>query len=682
MRTRVIALTTACLALGALSLGVGAAPATSNGSDRSTEPSLPRSANGQEAIGLLGNQLDEAAALNGWTPAQLRSVLASDSTAWVDRTGRVFYKDLPAPPAEGAAPDGPDVAPFPLPNTFTLHSNPTSTKKLFIDFDGTNVSGTLWNSSEGVPAGFYPAWDPDANGATFTDLELEHIQTIWQRVAEDYAPFDVDVTTQDPGDAGIIRANASDQEYGTRALVTPSTIAEGAICGTPVPSCGGVAYLNVFGTVEPAGQHQPAWVFPQSLSNNPKNIAEAVTHEVGHNLSLSHDGLTPGGGANQGAPCPATQLAYYCGHNQWGAVMGVGYYRPVIQWSKGEYTTANNGQDDLAAIALRAPYRTDEAGGTLATASTTTTGTKYITQATDQDLYLLGACTGSLTVSAATPAPATPSPNLDIKLELLDSAGTVVASNDPPSAMVSVETASGLSASITQAVTGGIHFLRVDGVGVGTPQTGYSDYGSIGAYALTVSGAVCTTTPPAAPLNVAATGNTPARTADVSWAAPTNIGGGPVTGYNVYVNGALATTSAAPSTTLTGLALGTPYDVSVSAVNAFGTSPQAHAAGFTLLEKPSAPAITKAKSGKKGGKKTASVAWSAPSSTGGVPITGYQVIVVKAKGGKVVKTVNLAASKTSYVAKLKAGKYKFAVVAVNSVGAGTQSALSKAVTAR
>ena len=202
-------------------------------------------------------------------------------------------------------------------------------------------------------------------------------------------------------------------------------------------------------------------------------------------------------------------------------------------------------------------------------------------------------------------APATPSPDLDIRLELLDSAGTVVASNDPPSAMASVETASGLSASITQAVTGGSDFLRVDGVGVGTPQTGYSDYASIGAYALTVSGGVCTapTGVPAAPLNVVATGNTPALTADVSWATPANIGAGAVTGYNVYLNGTLATTTAALGTTLTGLALGTPYDVSVSAVNGTGTSPQAHAAGFTLLEKPSAPAITKAKSGKKGGKK-------------------------------------------------------------------------------
>ena len=103
----------------------------------------------------------------------------------------------------------------------------------------------------------------------------------------------------------------------------------------------------------------------------------------------------------------------------------------------------------------------------------------------------------------------------------------MVASNDPASAMVSVETASGLTASITQAVTGGSYFLRVDGVGVGTPQTGYSDYGSLGAYALTVSGGVCTAPAgaPAAPsehqaasagdggsatVNVVATGNAPA----------------------------------------------------------------------------------------------------------------------------------------------------------------------------
>ena len=29
------------------------------------------------------------------------------------------------------------------------------------------------------------------------------MQSVWQRVAEDFAPFDVDVTTQDPGVAAI-----------------------------------------------------------------------------------------------------------------------------------------------------------------------------------------------------------------------------------------------------------------------------------------------------------------------------------------------------------------------------------------------------------------------------------------------------------------------------------------------
>ena len=86
--------------------------------------------------------------------------------------------------------------------------------------------------------------DLAGNGAGFTDAELLQIQDIYQRVAEDYAPFDVDVTTEEPPAARLDRANAGDSVYGTRALISPgSTSAANTICNN---QCGGVAFIGVF----------------------------------------------------------------------------------------------------------------------------------------------------------------------------------------------------------------------------------------------------------------------------------------------------------------------------------------------------------------------------------------------------------------------------------------------------
>ena len=41
-------------------------------------------------------------------------------------------------------------------------------------------------------------YDLDGDYTTFSDEEQTRIQRIWARVAEDYAPFDVDVTTEQP----------------------------------------------------------------------------------------------------------------------------------------------------------------------------------------------------------------------------------------------------------------------------------------------------------------------------------------------------------------------------------------------------------------------------------------------------------------------------------------------------
>ena len=213
------------------------------------------------------------------------------------------------------------MAPFPLGDTFLLHSKAGSQKTLFIDFDGTNVSGTYWNSDEGVPAGNYPAWTLDGDAATFNDAEREAIQTIWQRVAEDYAPFDVDVTTAGPGRSRDRRAPTPPTCLRHPGAVTPSTMRRRRICGTG--SCGGVAYIDVFDgsratTALPAGLGLPA----VARATAAKNIAEAASHEVGHNL-----GLEP---RRQTAPVRATTR----GHAIWAPIMGVGYYqagRPVEQ---------------------------------------------------------------------------------------------------------------------------------------------------------------------------------------------------------------------------------------------------------------------------------------------------------------------------------------------------------------
>ncbi|MGL5035684.1 MAG: hypothetical protein ACRC6M_18010, partial [Microcystaceae cyanobacterium] len=84
-----------------------------------------------------------------------------------------------------------------LSNTFLLHSNPSATKTIYLDFNGHILpAGSAWaNGYNGGNAINAPAWSLDADTTTFSDAERSIIQGIWQRVAEDFAPFDVNVTT-------------------------------------------------------------------------------------------------------------------------------------------------------------------------------------------------------------------------------------------------------------------------------------------------------------------------------------------------------------------------------------------------------------------------------------------------------------------------------------------------------
>ena len=65
---------------------------------------------------------------------------------------------------------------------------------LYLDFNGdfTPSFGPYSNITT-------PAYDIDGNTSSFSTQELSNIQHIWSGVAEKYSPFNINVTTVDPG---------------------------------------------------------------------------------------------------------------------------------------------------------------------------------------------------------------------------------------------------------------------------------------------------------------------------------------------------------------------------------------------------------------------------------------------------------------------------------------------------
>jgi hypothetical protein len=365
--------------------------------------------------------------------------------------------------AAAAAPvPGTGRAPVPIAVPPTYHSRLGSTRVIYLDFNGETVSGTQWNTSVATYRARPLSLDSDET--TFNDAEQTLIRQVWERVAEDYAPFDVDVTTQPP----VFFTPTTAQ-----VLITREQDANGV--AIPAANVGGVAFVGVFG----AGNYdvyRPAWVNADGLGRREDFIAEAASHEVGHNLGLLHDGR---GGSE-----------YYEGHGtgqtSWGPLMGTGYDRDLSQWSRGDYNGATQTQDDLAIISAGLPYRADDAGDTAATAldaGTATTITGVIGRTGDVDYHAITLASGTAIITA-TPwrsGANTRGGNLDIALSLRSTADAVIEAADPAAATTAVVAAS---------VTAGTYLIRITGAGTGSPSadppSGYTAYGSLGAYTITI----------------------------------------------------------------------------------------------------------------------------------------------------------------------------------------------------
>ena len=102
----------------------------------------------------------------------------------------------------------------------SLNSRPEASATLYLDFDGETVTDVNWNG--GLTVNALP---PSFNSS-------DSIERIWKNVSEDFAPFNVNVTT------GLAIYTAAQQGKRMRVIVTPTK--------TVAPNAGGVAYLNSF----------------------------------------------------------------------------------------------------------------------------------------------------------------------------------------------------------------------------------------------------------------------------------------------------------------------------------------------------------------------------------------------------------------------------------------------------
>ncbi|MEY3896824.1 MAG: hypothetical protein RLZZ214_2344, partial [Verrucomicrobiota bacterium] len=327
-----------------------------------------------------------------------------------------------------------------------LQSRPGAVAVVYLDFDGEKGPHLDWGDFDAAaPPGMTPT----------------HVRDVWSRVAEDFAPFNLNVTT----DLQVF-LNAPETSR-QRCIITPTN--------TAAPGAGGVAWVGSFGD----GGDTSCWCFYYS---NPKYAAEIISHEVGHTLGLFHDGRY------------SPSETYYLGHGSdpvgWVPIMGAGYYQNLSQWSNGEYLSANQQQDDIEIIAANGDVGLlyDDAGDTYATAAIldifandTVNSQGCIGTQSDVDAFRFTTTGGiiALTVSAVAAGP-----NLDVSASIHDSSGALVIENNPDL---------GINATLSTNLPAGEYTVQVDGTGRGNPLgNGYSDYGSLGQYKITgsITGAV------------------------------------------------------------------------------------------------------------------------------------------------------------------------------------------------
>jgi hypothetical protein len=353
---------------------------------------------------------------------------------------------LEAPSAPGASPvigDSFDV--------FNYSSRPGAKKIIFLDFDGATVSNTDWNTS---------LWggEPRTVGRVYPAGGL--IKAVWSSVAEDFAPFDVNVTTRQPTDDALNRSTPQDDTFGITVIFTSDNVVCPRTCnGASIPSSFGVPRKNT------------VWIF----APNPFDGHNVASHELGHTLGLLHHGTVTS--------------EYFSPIAGWAPIMGLDPLLPngpeLTQWSRGDYPSAGRpGQDDIELIAQQLG-RISDSNTSIATAGSVKvdpapesyrefTSEHIISRDTDHDFFAVDVTNGYLKVRLQRVFPGS---NLVPRLAIVDSSGATLKVGVP-------NPMEPMFLTVEADLANGRHYVEVSGVG----RTGaFSAYGSLGYYQLVLS---------------------------------------------------------------------------------------------------------------------------------------------------------------------------------------------------
>ena len=331
-----------------------------------------------------------------------------------------------------------------------LNSYPSAVATIFLDFDGHYVQSTVWNGG----TSFYC----EASG--MTDLQITEA---FNRVSEDYRPFNVNITT----DSTYFLSAPLNRRM--RIIITTTS----AWCA----GVGGVAYIGSFTW----GDDTPGFVFSDRLGPfSPKMVGEACSHESGHTVGLAHQ-------SKYGANCVTPEEMYNTGagggETGWSPIMGNSYYRNMSNWNNGPTPYGcTNVQDNLSIISTQNgfTYRTDDYSetlnsGTFSLPSGSFTVEGIITTNSDKDAFKFNVAQNSNFHLTAIPFNVGANyigANLDVKVELYNSSATLIATYDPASCM---------RVTIDTILNSGTYYLKIDGTG----NINIGEYGSLGAYTIT-----------------------------------------------------------------------------------------------------------------------------------------------------------------------------------------------------